>query len=134
MGPIWPLVLYIILVVILVLGMLGTSYLLGQRHHEAATDEPFESGMQPTGSARLRFPAEFYLIGMFFVIFDLESVFTFAWAITVKKAGWLGFVDITIFILVLLASLVYLWRVGALDWASYEHKLGQRSGRRAEPE
>ncbi len=119
-GPFWPLVVYFVIVIILVLGMIILSYVLGQRHREPATDTPYESGMLPTGSARLRFPAEFYLIGMFFVIFDLESVFTFAWAIAARdpRVGWLGFIEITIFIVILVASLVYLWRVGALNWGS----------------
>lgn len=117
-APLWPLIVYFIVVIILVLGMLGASYVLGQRHREGSTDVPYESGIAPTGSARLRFPAEFYLVGMFFVIFDLESVFTFAWAIAARQAGWVGFIEIAIFIVVLLAALVYLWRVGALDWGA----------------
>jgi NADH-quinone oxidoreductase subunit A len=119
-GPFWPLILYFVLVIILVVGMVVVSYVLGQRHREPATDTPFESGMLPTGSARLRFPAEFYLIGMFFVIFDLESVFTFAWAIAARdpRVGWLGFWEITVFIVILVAALVYLWRVGALNWGT----------------
>lgn len=122
--PFWPLIVYFIAVLILVVGMLVTSYVLGERHRESSTDIPYESGMDPTSSARLRFPAEFYLIGMFFVIFDLESVFTFAWAIAAKdpRVRWFGFAEIAIFILILLAALVYLWRVGALDWGASRRK------------
>ena len=116
----WPLLVYIIVVLILVAGMLGVSYVLGQRHRETSTDVPYESGMTPTGSARLRFPADFYLVGMFFVIFDLEVVFAFAWAIAARalprELRWIGYAEILIFIVVLLVGLVYLWRSGALDW------------------
>src|SRR5262245_59580896 len=96
--------------------MLCLSYLLGQRHHERATSEPYESGIVSTGSARLRFSAKFYLIAMLFVIFDLEAVFIFAWAIAFSELGWGGYLGALIFIGVLFAALIYEWRIGALDW------------------
>ena len=116
-AALWPLAVYTGLVFVVVGGMLALSYFLGERHQDKATDEPYESGIATTGSARLRLSARFYLVAMFFVIFDLEAVFIFAWAISVRDVGWLGFVEILIFIVVLLAALVYLWRLGALDWA-----------------
>jgi NADH-quinone oxidoreductase subunit A len=116
--PYWPLGLYFVLVVVLAAGMIAFSYILGERHRERATDTPYESGMLPTGGARLRFPVDFYLVAMFFVIFDLESVFLFVWAVAVRDVGWAGYVEVLVFIGVLLAALVYLWRNGALDWRS----------------
>lgn len=115
-APLWPLALYTGLVFVVVGGMLAISYLLGERHKDRSTGEPYESGIATTGSARLRLSARFYLVAMFFVIFDLEAVFIFAWALSVRDVGWLGYVEILIFIVVLLAALVYLWRLGALDW------------------
>ncbi len=115
-GPIWPLGVYFVLVVVLAAGILAFSYVLGQRHRQQATDVPYESGMTPTGGARLRFPVDFYLVAMFFVIFDLESVFLFVWAVAVRELGWAGYVEVLIFMAVLLAALAYLWRSGALDW------------------
>jgi NADH-quinone oxidoreductase subunit A len=112
----WPLAVYFVAVVLLVAGMLGLSYLLGQRHHERATGEPYESGIVSTGSARLRFSAKFYLIAMLFVIFDLETVFIFAWAVTFRELGWAGYLAALVFIGVLLAALIYEWRIGALEW------------------
>ena len=112
----WPLALYFGLVLVVVGAMLGISYVLGERHKERATGEPYESGIVTTGSARVRLSAKFYLVAMFFVIFDLEAVFIFAWAIAFREVGWLGYIEILIFIGVLAAALVYLWRVGALDW------------------
>jgi NADH-quinone oxidoreductase subunit A len=112
----WPLAIYLAIVLALVVAMLGLSFVLGQRHHERATDSPYESGILSQGSARVRLPAQFYLVAMFFVIFDLEAVFLFAWAIAVREAGWAGYSVAFVFIAVLLATLVYLWRVGALDW------------------
>ena len=112
----WPLAVYTILVGLLVMAMLSMSFVLGQRHHDRATGSPYESGILSEGSARVRFSAKFYLIAMFFVIFDLEAVFLFAWAVAVRETGWAGYVEALLFIMVLLATLVYLWRVGALDW------------------
>lgn len=112
----WPLVVYTILVGLLVMAMLSMSFVLGERHHDRATGSPYESGILSEGSARVRFSAKFYLIAMFFVIFDLEAVFLFAWAVAVRETGWAGYAEALLFILVLLATLAYLWRVGALDW------------------
>jgi len=113
----WPWVVYCAAVIIVVAGMLLTSYVLGERHSGRAAGEPYESGIVPTGSARLRLSVKFYLVAVFFVIFDLESVFIFAWAVCVRQAGWAGYVEILVFIAVLAAVLAYLWREGALDWA-----------------
>lgn len=113
----WPLIIYFVLILVMAFGMILISYLLGERHHARETDVPYESGMLPTGSARLRFPADFYLIAMFFVIFDLETVFVVAWAVVMRPLGWPGYLGMLIFIGVLLISLAYLWRAGALDFS-----------------
>jgi len=112
----WPLAVYIVLVGVLVMAMLSLSFVLGQRHHDRATGSPYESGILSEGSARVRFSAKFYLIAMFFVVFDLEAVFLFAWAVAVRETGWAGYAEALLFIMILLATLAYLWRVGALDW------------------
>jgi NADH-quinone oxidoreductase subunit A len=112
----WPLAVYAVIVGMLVVAMLGLSYVLGQRHQDRATGSPYESGILSEGSARVRFPVQFYLVAMFFVIFDLEAVFLFAWSIAVRETGWTGYAEVLLFIVVLLATLAYLWRVGALDW------------------
>lgn len=118
----WPLVVYAALVAALVAAMLGLSYVLGQRHHDRSTDFPYESGIVSEGSARVRLSFKFYLVAMFFVIFDLEAIFIFAWAVAVRETGWTGYIEVSIFIAVLLAALAYLWRVGALDWGSGRFK------------
>jgi len=112
----WPLAVYLVIVLALVVAMLGLSFVLGQRHHERATDSPYESGILSQGSARVRLSARCYLVAMFVVIFDLEAVFLFAWAVSVRETGWTGYAEASVFIAVLLATLIYLWRVGALDW------------------
>lgn len=113
----WSFAVYLLAVIGLSALMLGVSYVLGGRDWGRAKNEPFESGVVSVGSAQLRFPAKFYLVAMFFVIFDVEALFLYAWAVSVRESGWLGFIEVTIFIGVLLAGLVYLWRLGALDWA-----------------
>jgi NADH-quinone oxidoreductase subunit A len=112
----WPLAVYFAAVVLIVTAMIALSSVLGQRHRERATAEPYESGILSTGTARVRFDVKFYLIAMFFVIFDLEAIFVFAWAVAIREAGWAGYVEMLVFVGVLFAALVYLWRIGALDW------------------
>jgi len=116
MDAAWPLILYFFLVIALVAGLVALSSVLGERHRARAADEPFESGIVTVGDARLRLSAKYYLIAMFFVIFDVEALFLYAWAVAVREAGWTGYVEAMIFIVILLAALVYLWRIGALDW------------------
>jgi NADH-quinone oxidoreductase subunit A len=118
----WPLVVYFAAVLVIVGGMLALSYVLGERHRERATGEPYESGVVSTGSARMRFDVKFYLVAVFFVIFDLEAVFLFAWAIGVRELGWTGYAEVLVFIGVLVAALVYLWRIGALNWGTSRRK------------
>jgi NADH-quinone oxidoreductase subunit A len=111
-----PLIVYFGSVLAITGVMLGGSYFLGQRHQAKAADEPFESGIVPTGDVHIRFSVQFYLLAIFFVIFDMESVFLFAWSVAVQESGWSGFIEALIFISVLLAALIYLWAIGALDW------------------
>ncbi|NIR47612.1 NADH-quinone oxidoreductase subunit A [candidate division KSB1 bacterium] len=109
---------YFIGVLVVVGVMLGLSFVLGQRHRERATGEPFESGIQTTGSARLRFSARFYLVAMLFVIFDLEAALIFGWAVAAQDLGWAGYWGMLVFVVILAAGLIYEWKVGALDWSS----------------
>lgn len=112
-----PLIVYAALVVF-VTGVMLASYVLGQRHSEPTTGTAYESGILSEGSARVRFSARFYLVAMFFVVFDLEAAFLFAWAGAAREAGWAGYWEVVIFIGVLMAALIYLWGVGALDWTT----------------
>jgi len=127
----WPFIPYVVAVVVVVAVMLGVSYILGQRHRERATGEPYESGIVSTGSARMRFDAKFYLMAMFFVIFDLEAAFIYLWAVAVKELSWTGYVEISLFIAILFVALVYLWRVGALEWGTERHSISRSAPIRA---
>ena len=118
----WPFIVYFAAVIAIVVGMVGISAILGPRHRERTTGTPYESGIVPTGSARIRFDVKFYLMAMFFVVFDLEAVFIFAWAESARVLGWSGYVEIVIFIVFLMLGLFYLWRVNALEWGTAKHR------------
>ena len=120
-AALWPLAVFFALAIILAVAIVSLSAVLGQRHRERTTDEPYESGIAPTGSARIRFDVKFYLMAMFFVIFDLEAVFIFAWANSARRLGWNGYMEILVFIGILALALFYLWRVGAIDWGTAKH-------------
>jgi NADH-quinone oxidoreductase subunit A len=122
----WPLAIYFAIVCFLAVAMLSLSYVLGQRHHDRATGSPYESGIVSEGTARVRLSAKFYLVAMFFVIFDLEAVFLFAWSVSIREAGWFGYFEVVVFVVILIATLAYLWRVGALDWRSGQQRFRAR--------
>lgn len=113
--PLWPLLLYSILVVILLAAILTLSYVLGQRHNDRATNKPYEGGIEQTGSARIRFSVQFYLVAMLFVIFDVEAVFIMLWALGFYDLGWPGYIGAALFIAQLVVVLIYEWGIGALD-------------------
>ena len=115
---IWPLAVYFGMVILLVVTMLLMSWLLGQRRREAATNDPFESGIVPVGNSQVRISVEFYLVAIFFVIFDLETVFIFAWAIAFFELGWQCYFSMLVFIAILALALIYEWRSGALEWGN----------------
>jgi NADH-quinone oxidoreductase subunit A len=131
----WPLVVYGAIVLSLVLLILGLSYVLGQRGNSRATGEPYEGGIVSAGGARIRFSSQFYMVAMLFVIFDVETIFIFAWAIAFPELGWYGYFGVLVFIVMLVVVLVYEWRNGALDFgpdgkkilAAYKRMLQQPS-------
>jgi|TARA_Y100000310_G_scaffold274411_2_gene290426 NADH-quinone oxidoreductase subunit A len=116
-------------VMALVLLIIGLSHIAGPKTKmRRATGEPFEAGIVPVGGTEHTISVEFYLVAMFFVIFDLETVFIFAWAIAFYELGWAGYWAIFIFIVILTAALIYEWKSGALDWG-----IKRRKGLKLEP-
>jgi NADH-quinone oxidoreductase subunit A len=105
-----------VIVIGLIVALLVVSALLGQKRKDHATHDVYESGVFGVGSAQFRISVPFYLTAILFIIFDLEAAFLFAWAISIREAGWLGFIEVSIFIFILVAGLLYLWRSGALEW------------------
>ena len=114
----WSFAVFIFGIIFVCAFMLAIPVLMGGRSQGRAKTEPFESGIVSVGGARLRLSAKFYLIAMFFVIFDIEALFLYAWSVSVRESGWPGFIEALIFVLVLLVGLIYVWRIGALEWSS----------------
>ena len=110
------LVIYTALVLALMAVMLLLTGWLGEKKANPEKARPFECGIIPAGSARLPYPVPFYLVAAFFLIFDVETAFIFSWAIAFDLLGFLGWLQVTFFIFILLLSLVYLWIKGGLDW------------------
>jgi NADH-quinone oxidoreductase subunit A len=113
----WPLLVYFVFAIVLVTAVLTVSYLLGNRHAEPATAAPYEGGIVSYRSAHVRFSMRYYMVAMFFVIFDLEAVFVYAWAGAAREVGWAGYLEVVLFVATLAVALLYVWRVGALDWS-----------------
>jgi NADH-quinone oxidoreductase subunit A len=118
-----PFLIYAGIVLLLVGIMISLSWILGERHKEKLTDEPYESGIPPTGNARLRFSSHFYLIAIFFVIFDLDAVFILAWAVSFRELGIAGYLGIVAFIGILIAVLIYEIGIGSLDFGPQGKKI-----------
>ena len=112
----WPFIVYFLAVLLLVATMLVLSRLLGERRSNKATNMPFESGIVSVGVPQIQMSVEVYLIAIFFVIFDLETIFIFAWAIAFFELGWQGYFAMLAFVFILAVALVYEWRSGALEW------------------
>lgn len=119
----WPFLVYTAASLAIVGIMIIISYVLGERHKEKTTEEPYESGIPPTGNARLRFSSHFYLIAMFFVIFDLDAAFIMAWAVSFRELGLPGYIGIFIFILILMVVLIYELGIGALNFGPQGKKI-----------
>lgn len=111
-----PLLFYAVAVFGLVIGLVVISYVLGERRSGRGRNEPFESGITPVGYGRFRISVYYYVIAMFFIIFDVEAAFIFAWAVAFRDLGWPGYLGFLVFVAILLAALFYEWRTGVLDW------------------
>ena len=98
------------------IGFLAVSILLGPKRLSKAKLDPFDCGNPPLGTPRIPVSIKYYVVAILFILFDVEAVFLYAWAIIFKDLGLFGFVEMLIFILVLVAGLAYVWRKGALEW------------------
>jgi NADH-quinone oxidoreductase subunit A len=118
------------------LGLAGSfivlSQLLGRHRYTRAKFQPYECGMTPVGDARERFPVKFYLVAMLFILFDVEAVFLYPWAILLKDLKMFGFWEMLVYLGIVLVGYVYIWKKGVLDWAEPRRKRPTEAG--AEPE
>jgi NADH-quinone oxidoreductase subunit A len=114
-AELWPIAAYFCILAIMLAGMLTLSYLLGPKTDTRAKNLPYESGIISVDDNKTRYTSHFFLYAIFFVIFDLETIFLFAWVIAFEQVGLAGFIEAVVFILILLVALIYLWRIGALN-------------------
>jgi NADH-quinone oxidoreductase subunit A len=112
----YHLLVYTIIAVSLIGVLLLAAWWLGAKRTSERKGAPYESGVLPSGTARLAWPVPFYLVAIFFIIFDVEAAFIFAWAVGWEQLGMVGLLQITVFIIILAAGLVWLWLKGGLDW------------------
>src|SRR5213592_3927629 len=97
--------------------LLLISFLLGKKVRNRVKDLPYECGITPSGTARERFSVKFYLVGMLFIVFDIEAVFLYPWVVVYRDLKMFGFVEMLIFVILILSGFFYIWKKGALDWA-----------------
>jgi len=116
----FPVVVQIVIAILVASALVALSYLLGKRVKSPLKDTPYESGMAPTGSARERFSVKFYLVAIVFILFDIEAIFLYPWAVVYRDLKIFGFVEMLLFIVLVLSGFFYIWKKGALDWSREE--------------
>ncbi len=113
----FPILVQFIAVTALGAAILGVSALVGTKRPSREKLAPYECGIAPVGDARERFSVSFYLVGMLYILFDVEAVFLYPWAVVYKGLKWFGFLEMFLYIAILLAGYLYIWKKGALDWS-----------------
>src|SRR5215469_15006059 len=112
-----PLLIQIVLAVLIAAALVTISFALCKRVKDRVKDQPYECGIAPTGSARERFSVKFYLVGIVFILFDIEAVFLYPWAVVYRELKMFAFVEMFLFIVLIISGFVYVWKKGALDWS-----------------
>ena len=125
----FPVLVQVIIAIAIAGGLIGASMLLGKRVRDKVKDSPYECGIAPTGSARDRFSVKFYLVGIVFILFDIEAVFLYPWAVVYRELKMFAFYEMLLFIVLVLSGFYYIWKKGALDWSKEEPAPGTRTPR-----
>jgi NADH-quinone oxidoreductase subunit A len=115
-SPYLPVLIHFLVVVALAAFILGLSAWVGVKRPSREKLTPYECGSPPVGDARERFSVSFYLVAMLFILFDVEAVFLYPWAVIFRSLKWFGFVEMLLYLAILLAGYAYIWKKGALDW------------------
>ena len=116
----FPVLVQIVIAVAIATALISFSFFLGKRVKDQVKDSPYECGIAPTGSARERFSVKFYLVAIVFILFDIEAVFLYPWAVVYRDLKMFGFVEMLLFIVLILSGFFYIWKKGALDWSVEE--------------
>ena len=114
----FPVLIQILLAIAVAGGMIGASALLGRRMRDAVKSTPYESGMTPVGNAKERFSVKFYLVAMVFILFDIEAIFLYPWAVVYRELKLFAFFEMLVFVVLVLCGFFYIWKKGVLDWSS----------------
>jgi NADH-quinone oxidoreductase subunit A len=113
----FPVLVQALVAMALAAGLLTVSFVLGKRVRNKIKDTPYESGITPTGDARHRFSVKFYLVAMLFILFDIEAIFLYPWVVVYRELKMFAFVEMLVFVILILSGFFYIWKKGALDWA-----------------
>ncbi len=113
----FPVLVQALVAMALAAGLLTVSFLLGKRVRNKVKDMPYESGIVPTGDARQRFSVRFYLVAMLFIVFDIEAIFLYPWVVVFRELKMVAFIEMLVFVVLILSGFFYIWKKGALDWS-----------------
>jgi NADH-quinone oxidoreductase subunit A len=117
----FPVLLQIVIAIAVASAMIGFSFLIGKKVRNRVKDMPYECGIEPTGDARHRFSVKFYLIGMLFILFDIEAIFLYPWVVVFKDLNreqrMFPFFEMLLFVVLILCGFFYIWKKGVLDWS-----------------
>ncbi len=127
----FPVLIQILIAIGVAAAMIGASALLGRRLRDPIKSTPYESGMTPVGDARQRFTVKFYLVAMVFILFDIEAIFLYPWAVVYRELKWFAFFEMLLFIVLVLCGFFYIWKKGVLDWSADEQRERRREDQRA---
>jgi NADH-quinone oxidoreductase subunit A len=114
----FPVLVQIALAVIIAAALIGLSFFLGKKVKDVVKDTPYECGIAPTGSARERFSVKFYLVAIVFILFDIEAIFLYPWAVVYRELKLFAFVEMLLFVILIMSGFFYIWKKGALDWSA----------------
>jgi NADH-quinone oxidoreductase subunit A len=117
-----PVLIQIVIALAVASGMIGFSALIGRRVRDPIKSSPYESGMTPVGTARERFSVKFYMVAMVFILFDIEAVFLYPWAVIYRQLKLFAFFEMLLFIALVLCGFFYIWKKGVLDWSREERR------------
>ena len=127
----FPVLIQILIAIAVAGGMIGASAVLGRRMRDAVKSTPYESGMKPIGNARERFSVKFYLVAMVFILFDIEAIFLYPWAVVFRQLRMFAFFEMLLFIGLVFCGFFYIWKKGVLDWSADDRGREIREKRRA---
>lgn len=126
----FPVILQVFIAMAVAGAMVAGSWLLGKRVRNRVKDLPYECGIVPTGTARERFSVKFYLVAMVFILFDIEAVFLYPWAVVYRELKMFAFFEMFIFLVLILCGFFYIWKKGALDWSTHEEEPREQPSKR----